>query len=256
MMTDDEPGRSCFNKKAFYDIPDLVALFINLILFLGSFILTPFNPLWVPPGDSLSSYPTHDSTVSNQELFIYGIGSALLVILLLYYGHRCLPSIFNQMNPFAALWLWGSQAVLVGLFTQVLKCYVGRPRPDLYVRCGPDAEYDTCPSLTGETLDNQFSSWPSGHASFSFGGFFFVALLLKRGINTDASWLSTVAVLLTGFAFWIGATRIGDFKHHPDDVLAGMFIGASVTSLIWYRGYRRIFAKSESDAESVLSDIL
>jgi phosphatidate phosphatase len=73
------------------------------------------------------------------------------------------------------------------------------------------------------------------------GSFLFVALLLIEGVNTDVAAVGTVGVGLICFATWIGATRIKDSKHHPDDVIAGFFVGIVVTVLVWYQGYGRIF---------------
>jgi membrane-associated phospholipid phosphatase len=110
-----------------------------------------------------------------------------------------------------------------------------------------DAQYNRCPGKEGDALDDMFMSWPSGHATFSFGGFFYVALFIKAAINTDQSWVSTIAVLVTAVAFWIGTTRISDYKHHPDDVTAGFFMAAFVTAMLWYEGWKRVFPKTVVD---------
>jgi phosphatidate phosphatase len=87
------------------------------------------------------------------------------------------------------------------------------------------------------------------------GSFLFVALLLIQGVNTDVTAVATVGVALITFATWIGATRIRDSKHHPDDVVAGFFVGIIVTVLVWYQGSGRIFPpdEPEGDEEIVLS---
>jgi phosphatidate phosphatase len=240
--------RGSLDRTKHYAVPDLIALMIELVLFTVMSLLIWLEPEYVPPGDFLSSYPTHDSTVSSTMLFVYTVGSFVIVLFGLQLVARYFPDWITPFNPWAAAWLWCGQLLLTLTFSQFFKYYVGRPRPDLYVQCGPDAQYDTCRSLTGMTLDNQFMSWPSGHASSSFGGFLFVALFLKVAIPTDYALVSTLAVLVTTVAFWIGATRISDYKHHSDDVTAGFFMAAFVDAMLWYRGYKRIFPKAKEPA--------
>jgi phosphatidate phosphatase len=243
-----ESSETICARSDVYDIPGFVSLCINLTIFIIVNLITWINPQLVPPSDALSSYPSSGSTVSNTMLITYTV-SAYFVALILLSLLRChFPAWIRGFNPWAATWLWLSQMALTGTFSQFFKYFVGRPRPDLYAECGEDAQYNKCPGMTGASLDNQFMSWPSGHATFSFGGFLYVALFFKAAVNTDQSWVSTVAVLITGVAFWIGTTRISDYKHHPDDVTAGFFMAAFVTVMLWYEGWVRVFPKNVCDS--------
>jgi phosphatidate phosphatase len=226
------------------DIPDLLCLLLNYALRLVEMYYVTMSPLYVPPGDSLSKYPLRPDTVPADFLhtivFITILSSAGLLFLL----HRFFPPWFRDINVFAALWVWGCQAVFVELMTDLFKNFVGRPRPCLYDICGPDTQYDTCnPGVPRGAVDNAFQSWPSGHSSSAMQGFLFAALLWKRGVVSAVSWVSTLAIGLSFAAFWVGATRVKDYKHHADDVLAGLLIAALVCSVVWYRGQHRIFPK-------------
>jgi len=100
---------------------------------------------------------------------------------------------------------WMGLALSLGLsfvFTQGMKNAFGKPRPDLLDRCKPDianyknyivANYATttgfdapwvlvsseiCTTTDTNLLKDGFRSFPSGHASFSWAGLFYLALFL------------------------------------------------------------------------------
>jgi phosphatidate phosphatase len=227
-----------------FDIPDLLCLLLNYVLRVIEMYSITLTPLYVPPNDSLSKYPIRPDTVAADLLHTIVLITILVTVALLFLGHRFFPPWFRNINIFAAIWIWGCQAVFVELMTDLFKNFVGRPRPFFYELCGPDAEYDTCkPSVPRSSVDGAFQSWPSGHSSSAMQGFLFAGLLWKRGVASSVSWVSTLAIGLSFAAFWVGATRIKDYKHHPDDVLAGLMIAALVCGLVWYRGQYRIFPK-------------
>jgi phosphatidate phosphatase len=235
-----------------YDLPDLATLIVNLLLLGAGYLYVSMRPLYTPPFDSQSDFPIHPDTVDGTWLAIYIAGSIALGIAALLAGRYYLPDWFRQINPYAALWLFANQVVLSSLIVQVFKFYAGRPRPDMYAYCDSrEAQYDTC-NISQGTRYNEFESWPSGHSSGAMGSFLFVALLLIEGVNTDVVGVAIVGVVLITFAIWIGATRIRDSKHHPDDVVAGFFVGIVVTALVWYQGSTRIFVPDEAE-EDVLS---
>ena len=78
---------------------------------------------------------------------------------------------------------------------------VGRPRPDLFDRCQPPADLTENPlhSLTSWTvctrtdlLQDGFRSFPSGHASFSAAGMWYLILYSaasrSRSVQYSKSW--------------------------------------------------------------------
>lgn len=151
------------------------------------------------------------------------------------------------------------------LVTTVIKNSVGRPRPDLLDRCqptfpskssslssgqvtGPDGLRNglvtdticTAP-LGSHILTDGFRSFPSGHAGTSFTGMIFLALfldaLLAHGVRRAApsirAWRVLAATLCCTLALYISISRIEDHRHHPTDVLAGIFVGVLVALLIY-----------------------
>lgn len=104
------------------------------------------------------------------------------------------------------IWEWntawmGLGVALAGAFvvTEGVKDIYGKPRPDLIARCDPDLNnigafqvgglgqrLGNAPIVvtagicrnTGSTLDDGFTSFPSGHSSFSWAGMTYLALFL------------------------------------------------------------------------------
>lgn len=229
------------------DLPDLLSLLLAFILRGLQIYYTTMSPLYVPPNDSLSKFPIRPDTVSADLLHNIVLIAIVGSIFLLFFFHRLFPIWFREINILAAIWVWGCEACLVELMTDLFKKFVGRPRPMFYEMCGANTQYETCnPTVAIGTRNDLFQSWPSGHATDAMQGFLFTALLWKRGVVSSVSWVSTFAIGLSSIGFYIGATRIRDYKHHTDDVLAGFVIAALVCGVIWYRGHRRIFPKAKS----------
>ena len=86
---------------------------------------------------------------------------------------------------------------LTGALTNLLKSWVGRPRPDLLDRCKPHtvpvldphvyhSEYvdDSICTVPRHSfvLDDGFRSFPSGHSSSSFAGLVYLALCIRAAL--------------------------------------------------------------------------
>lgn len=234
------------------DLPDMFGAIISITYMLLVMYLYELHPMPVPEGDSQSAYPGNGvSTVSSKALFIMVFLVPFSAILLSLLLNKFFPKAFRRFNFFAALWIFLTCFAMTNGTTDLFKCYVGRPRPDLYNRCGAGdkAQFDNCPDLPIRKRKDSFKSWPSGHSSLSMNGFLYTTLFLQKAIKGRYSWIN---VFTTGFlivAFYIGASRIVDFRHHADDVLAGLFLGFLFTYMIWIRSYKRIFPKF-ADKES------
>jgi phosphatidate phosphatase len=74
-----------------------------------------------------------------------------------------------------------------------------------------------------------------------FGGTF-AGLFFQRVVVSDQLWVAVAGAACTLLGFGIGATRIRDFRHHPDDVLAGLFVGWVCTYTVWSMARKRVFA--------------
>ena len=94
---------------------------------------------------------------------------------------------------------------VAGLFTQILKHTIGRPRPRLML--GQD--WDMTP-----TFEKGFDSFPSGHSASSFA----VATVLAHHFPKGR-------MLWFGLAAFITTCRVIKGSHFPTDVLGGLLLG-------------------------------
>lgn len=100
-----------------------------------------------------------------------------------------------------------------------------------------------------EDVDEASLSFPSGHAAMSFAGMTYATLALaavarviahtrKRGDGSHSRggrevfprgvspWLAAACLPLS-YAVYVSCTRVTDYKHRPEDVLAGAVIGVA-----------------------------
>ncbi|KAJ7224159.1 lipid phosphate phosphatase 1 [Mycena pura] len=127
---------------------------------------------------------------------------------------------------------------LTRLFTTVLKNKVGRLRPDFLARCKWDDIKKHCNGKKADILDGR-RSFPSGHSSAVFAGMTFLSFWLA---GQTAAWCFhtplpaaslrssrlgrfTLTLLPLWWAMFVAVTRLEDYRHHKEDVIAGGLIG-------------------------------
>jgi membrane-associated phospholipid phosphatase len=140
-------------------------------------------------------------------------------------------------------------------FTNTIKNYVGRHRPNFFALCdyagfvsnrteyeattvaGAYGDIRKCKGTPSDIEEGQLS-FPSGHASYSFAGLFLATLYLRalfripsRVVFSLPSVLSFAPTVLAGY---IALTRIRDRYHNPDDVAVGSLIGIVSAWLAWH----------------------
>ncbi|XP_043270300.1 phospholipid phosphatase 5 [Venturia canescens] len=133
---------------------------------------------------------------------------------------------------------------LNGVLTDIIKLIVGRPRPDFYWRCFPDGRGNTAFDCTGDPniIRDGRKSFPSGHSSFAFASFGFVALYSAGKLHTfgiagkTQTWKLFIFICTMSTALAIALSRTCDYHHHWQDVAVGSAIGISITYLC-YRHY-------------------
>ncbi|MDR4483006.1 MAG: phosphatase PAP2 family protein [Nitrospirales bacterium] len=101
---------------------------------------------------------------------------------------------------------------VAGLFTQILKHTIGRPRPRL--KQGQD--WEIAPSL-----ESGWDSFPSGHTGASFAVATVLAYHFPKG-----------KMLWFGLAAFIGTCRVITGSHFPTDVLGGVLVGIGTALII------------------------
>ncbi|KAJ6581620.1 phosphatidic acid phosphatase type 2/haloperoxidase [Mycena capillaripes] len=124
------------------------------------------------------------------------------------------------------------------LITDVLKNRVGRLRPDFLARCKWDEVALKCTGKKGDILDGR-RSFPSGHSSAAFAGMTFLSFWLA---GQTAAWCFhapvpaaslrssrlgrfSLTLLPLSWAIFVAVTRLEDYRHHKEDVIAGGAIG-------------------------------
>lgn len=143
--------------------------------------------------------------------------------------------------------------------TETLKVLVGRKRPCFFYLCNYKgyktavdsddySSYDlaTTANRPGNIEDCRASddntneaqkSWPSGHASTSFAAMLYCVFFLRfmagqsKGLYWSNRGLFCCFPMI--LAIWISVTRIQDYRHHEDDILAGSIIGSLIACAVW-----------------------
>ncbi|KZV96807.1 PAP2-domain-containing protein [Exidia glandulosa HHB12029] len=202
--------------------------------------------------DSLSPFerpiPLNDASISSTYTTEPRVGGWLLLLLSLWIPLGV--AILNGLVHRSSMELHhGCLALLSGRFLMDLvvdsmKNRVGRLRPDFLDRCKWDAVANRCTGKANVILDGR-RSFPSGHSSSGFTGLGFVALLLATKLLAPPAGTGLLSSRLLRFsivfspvclAAWIAITRLEDYRHHVEDVLAGSLIGA-LCILVTYHIY-------------------
>jgi diacylglycerol diphosphate phosphatase/phosphatidate phosphatase len=152
----------------------------------------------------------------------------------------------------------GGLEALMGtvLVTEVFKLSFGRLRPDFrdrYLNAACTGVVDTPAGLdcatvdtsrfriTEEGLQDGMKSFVSGHSSSAFAIATFSSWWLGSTLvwNEDRpAWGPAVGALSMGTllagAGYVASTRLSDNKHHPEDVVVGSLLGATVATTAWF----------------------
>jgi len=124
-----------------------------------------------------------------------------------------------------------SSYLISGIVVKALKNFFPVPRPAMYFQLN-NISYTNF--LDGVTLHNYYS-FPSGHTASAFALVASVAM-----VSTNKKWGGLLAIS----AAIIGYSRIYLGQHFPEDVVAGMAIGA-ISSVICFVFLWKLFCKWE-----------
>ncbi|EAY14592.1 PAP2 superfamily protein [Trichomonas vaginalis G3] len=238
--------KNCWQK---IDGTNGVIAIISCLLWGGLWVLKP-TPLYVPPNDSGSSFPKDEKNILPTAI-MGGVLAAVFVVVFIaaWLLSKFFPKYFADFNGWTFLWAFVAAEGISGFTVSIFKNYVGRTRPDLYSICGSQeinpSDPSTCPGLSASEFKDQFRSWPSGHSQTAMSGFVIIAFFVQRIIkskNLVGTFCGSLFIIL---AIWCGATRIRDYKHRPDDVLAGFFVGYIFAQLVWLQMIGNVFPEED-----------
>jgi len=162
-------------------------------------------------------------------------------------------------------------------FTQFFKRWVGRLRPNFYGMCGFDLDLLECTADENLQMEAR-QSFPSGHASIAFSGMTVLSLwflgkvgtqrryLLKAEQNPNISMTQNASYykVLSFFscapfmfvAVYIAASRVKDYWHNVDDIIAGAVVGSYCASFSYHMWYPSRFSPvSGIPIHTLLQDI-
>jgi phosphatidate phosphatase len=122
------------------------------------------------------------------------------------------------------------------------KCWYSSHRPYFFEICQPNVECETgtlvkhfeCanPKLTEKLRKEMSTSFPSGHAAFSFYFAIFIGCLFQLSLSCFRLkykiLIPTLQAILISYATYCSMSRITDHFHHPNDVIFGMLIGSVI----------------------------
>ncbi|CAD6991741.1 unnamed protein product [Ceratitis capitata] len=236
-------------KKRISDAIDVGIRVMLVFIFISLEAAKPFKRKLHPEEMWLYKNPRTPDIVSAQALLLSVIFGPLFVTLF----HLWLTG--DRRDFRAANWVWTLALGLNGLTTSLLKITVGRHRPDFFYRCFPDGivvlnnvthlhgsmDYYNCTGDIRQISEGR-KSFPSGHASFAFVGFGFIAIYVCAKLHAMSargrgqSWRLCISVLPLILATLIAVSRTCDYHHHWEDVTAGSIIGLMCVYLV-YRQY-------------------
>ncbi|KAI3777255.1 hypothetical protein L1987_47053 [Smallanthus sonchifolius] len=213
---------------------------ILIVLAVIMVVLQFIHPFYRFVGKDMMSdlkYPLKDNTVPFWAVPVYAVLLPMAVFLVFYFHRR---DVYDLHHAILGLLF---SVMITGVITNAIKDAVGRPRPDFFWRCFPDGKdiYDRLGNVIchgdSNVVREGHKSFPSGHTSWSFSGLGFLSLYLSGKVRVfDRK--GHVAKLCIVFlpllvASLVGISRVDDYWHHWQDVVAGGLIGVTVATFCY-----------------------
>lgn len=215
----------------------------------------------------------HPPTVDNPLLR----GTAIwipLIILLLHSWYGRAPNFGNDtasgnskpkrlQKVYLAATVVSAFFAAIGLsegFTVMIKLWVQRLRPNFYALCGFD--YSTLKCMADlERVREAHLSFPSGHSSLISSGMTFLVWYghgararstSQYGEMSRFFSLIICTCLPLAWALFVAASRLVDHWHHPSDVLAGLGLGFTASTIAYHHWYPPVWSSYAGIPRSLL----
>ncbi|KAK6462608.1 phosphatidic acid phosphatase type 2/haloperoxidase [Scheffersomyces coipomensis] len=237
-------------------IPDWITIVVLIIIFFNVLETAPPFTRQFSINDSRISHPfAKQERFTDNELYLWSLIVPSILVSLI-------SSFFDKLHllQVSNVGLWFS-VVFAAVLTDILKCWIGNPRPDFLSRCGPKAstpidvlvDIDCCTSPLGPMyLMDGMKSTPSGHSSMSFAGLLYLSFwlfgqfkVLSKGA-TPHKFISNLYLYLAFslpvlFASYIALSRTQDYRHHFFDVGFGSLIGIVMAYFSYFKYFNALF---------------
>lgn len=193
-------------------------------------------------------------------IIISSIGPVIVMLLVVAFSSRGQKLSHDQIHllQISVLGLFLSLSIN-GVFTDILKNWIARPRPDFLARCGPKkgtslvelVGIDVCTAPLGQTaLVDGMRSTPSGHSSISFSGLLYLTLWLvgQFQLFNKSHPLYKLLLCLTPLlvACYIALSRTQDYRHHFTDIIMGGTIGIGFALSVYHRYFPYVWSKNSN----------
>jgi len=251
-------------KTVFVVLVDFICVFIIglpvLVLYIAG---EPFQRGFFC-NDETIRHPYRDSSISTSVLILVSSLLPIIIFTAVEFslakssGTKSLYSFLHSLYSSCVVFLFG--LAVNQMITDVIKYSIGRLRPHFMSVCQPNIsafDESVCGSdlepkyitefecLGGEVVGNDPTdyrvkdarlSFLSGHASMSTYAMLFAIIYLQNKLNNRNYRLvkPLIQVGCSLFTIYTSLTRISDYKHHPEDVLAGNLLGATIALLTHY----------------------
>ncbi|OQO03970.1 hypothetical protein B0A48_10612 [Cryoendolithus antarcticus] len=219
----------------------------------------PFEQMFLLSDPRIQHPHADPERVPPSMLFVYSLGVPAIATLLWNLALR--PDLHKAHVTILGLLI---SLISTSFLTDVFKDAIGRPRPDLLARCSPEAgtpanvlvTISVCTEENHHLLNDGWRSFPSGHSSFAFAGLGWLALFFASQthcLRPRASHLTVILCMapLVGAAM-IAASRLADYRHAVEDVIAGSLLGFGITYFNWRRYYPSLSADNCDEAYTPL----
>lgn len=235
-------------------IPDTILLAVIMIINVPVYFQDPFERQFYLNDLTISHPYALNQRVNDTMLCFYSLILPAITILVVWYllvdtRHRWHVLYVSFLGLGLA---WFSTA----LFTNFVKNWFARPRPDFIDRCQPRPNLpinvlftpdEVCTNENRELILEGYRSTPSGHSSESFAGLGYLYLWLSGQLLTEHSmvglWRKFVAFLPLLIATLIALSRTMDYRHHFIDIILGGFIGFTIAYIIYRKFFPSIYSQ-------------
>lgn len=229
---------------------DIVLCFVITICtyyFIAWKIFTPTERGFYCNDESIKK-PLFENTVPTSWLLAITLAFPFFTVVLANFLSKTWDDIREKMVQVIQLSTYVYLDYVVGfwvttLILDIIKCLVGRLRPNFIAMCMPDKSYlSTCQTnstafITGIVCTNENwrkarnarMSFPSGHAAAALFSLLFVHYFLTQLHHASVAkyfkiFRTLVTTFFVAFCVYCCISRVTDFWHFPTDVLGGCII--------------------------------
>lgn len=187
-------------------------------------------------------FAEHERVTDNQLYFLSAIVPTAIIAFFQYGFSK--DTVVSQRT---LLGLWVSLTVN-GCLTDILKNWIGNPRPDFLDRCGAAkgtpidqiVTVSVCTMPRGAlAIVDGMKLTPLGHSSIGFSGLFYLLLWAWQWARVQKKEIRFASLLVVAapalLATYIALSRVQDYRHHFFDVFFGLAMGITAATLSWYK---------------------